>query len=496
MMVDPRFARGALRRWPRYQATEIDDWRDAEPGKIPHELRVGELAHFKRVPHTPYYGTADATPLYLIVLHEAWRWLGDDALLRSYRDVALALPGVDRSLRRPRRRRLPGVPDALRARATRTWAGRTPATPSSTPTAARSSSPRRCASCRATSSTPSCAWPRCSTRWRARPRGRAAPRGRRAAAALRGALLVRGHRAATPSGSIPTSSRSRPSPRTPATACGAASPRPTAPRGSCSGFCEPDMWSGWGIRTLSAREPGLQPVLLPARLGLAARQRHHRARLQALRLRRGGRPRRARHLGGRQLLRRATACPSSTPASSGGPAPFRSCTAAPTSPGLGRRPCFQLLQALLGLRADAPHGRLESTPCSRPGCPMSRCAGCGSATRPWTCASGARASARAGSRRASMVTLKSSSSRGVRGLQRDADRCARSSQDNCATPPLMAGRFSPAPRRQTSTCSIRTWEARDSIERGAPLAARPLSVLDADVRTDGMDHLHAHPIHS
>jgi len=97
MIVDPRFARGALEALARLQAREMDDWRDAEPGKIPHEMRVGELAHFGRIPHTPYYGTADATPLYLVVLHEAWKWLGDDALLRQYRDVALrCLEWIDR----------------------------------------------------------------------------------------------------------------------------------------------------------------------------------------------------------------------------------------------------------------------------------------------------------------------------------------------------------------------------------------------------------------
>jgi glycogen debranching enzyme len=90
MMICPDFARGALKRLAQLQAREIDDWRDAEPGKIPHEIRFGELAHFHAVPHTPYYGTADATPLYLIVLHEAWKWLGDLSLLREYRETAEA----------------------------------------------------------------------------------------------------------------------------------------------------------------------------------------------------------------------------------------------------------------------------------------------------------------------------------------------------------------------------------------------------------------------
>ena len=89
MMIYAGFARGALQRLAQLQATEIDDWRDAQPGKMPHELRSGELAHFHKVPHTPYYGTADTTPLYLITLHEAWKWMGDDSLLHNYRDVAL-----------------------------------------------------------------------------------------------------------------------------------------------------------------------------------------------------------------------------------------------------------------------------------------------------------------------------------------------------------------------------------------------------------------------
>jgi glycogen debranching enzyme len=84
----PGFASGALDVLGEWQAIERDDYRDAEPGKILHELRRGELAHFKLIPHTPYYGTADATPLYLITLHTAWRCTGDLDLVRRLLPVA------------------------------------------------------------------------------------------------------------------------------------------------------------------------------------------------------------------------------------------------------------------------------------------------------------------------------------------------------------------------------------------------------------------------
>jgi glycogen debranching enzyme len=88
ILIYPEFARGALDVLGRWQSRERDDYRDAEPGKIMHELRYGELAHFKLIPHTPYYGTADATPLYLITLHAAWRATGDRTLLERYLDTA------------------------------------------------------------------------------------------------------------------------------------------------------------------------------------------------------------------------------------------------------------------------------------------------------------------------------------------------------------------------------------------------------------------------
>ena len=84
MIVYPEFAAGTLDVLAQYQATERDDYRDAEPGKILHELRYGELAHFKLIPHTPYYGTADATPLYLVALHAAWKATGDRTLIERH----------------------------------------------------------------------------------------------------------------------------------------------------------------------------------------------------------------------------------------------------------------------------------------------------------------------------------------------------------------------------------------------------------------------------
>ncbi len=89
-MSYPRFARATLTALGQWQAKARDDERDAEPGKIMHELRLGELAHFKLIPHTPYYGTADATPLYLILLHHAWLCTGDMTLIEQHLETAEA----------------------------------------------------------------------------------------------------------------------------------------------------------------------------------------------------------------------------------------------------------------------------------------------------------------------------------------------------------------------------------------------------------------------
>ncbi|HEY0829907.1 MAG TPA: glycogen debranching N-terminal domain-containing protein [Candidatus Dormibacteraeota bacterium] len=97
MIAQPAVALGTLESLARWQSEVDDPERDAEPGKIAHELRVGEWAHFGIVPHRPYYGTADATPLYLLLLAESYRWAGDAAALKPYRPAAeRCLEWIDR----------------------------------------------------------------------------------------------------------------------------------------------------------------------------------------------------------------------------------------------------------------------------------------------------------------------------------------------------------------------------------------------------------------
>ena len=84
----PRLARTSLEALASLQARQWDDFRDAEPGKILHELRCGELARFGEIPHTPYYGTHDATCLFLVLLDEYERWTGDMELVRSMEPAA------------------------------------------------------------------------------------------------------------------------------------------------------------------------------------------------------------------------------------------------------------------------------------------------------------------------------------------------------------------------------------------------------------------------
>ncbi len=96
LSVRPQVARNTLSLLAHYQAKEVDAWRDAQPGKILHELRSGELARHNEIPHTPYYGTVDATPLWLMLLDEYERWTADDELIeRLWPNALMALRWID-----------------------------------------------------------------------------------------------------------------------------------------------------------------------------------------------------------------------------------------------------------------------------------------------------------------------------------------------------------------------------------------------------------------
>jgi glycogen debranching enzyme len=93
----PEFAQGALARLALYQATEDDPARDMEPGKILHEIRHGELTELGLLPWAPYYGTHDATSLFLIVLSYLYQWTNDVEVTRRFRPNAeAALAWIDR----------------------------------------------------------------------------------------------------------------------------------------------------------------------------------------------------------------------------------------------------------------------------------------------------------------------------------------------------------------------------------------------------------------
>jgi glycogen debranching enzyme len=93
LSVNPRPARETLAFLARHRGTRVDDWRDEQPGKILHEIRRGELAGAGVVPHTPYYGSVDSTPWFLILYAQYFRWTGDVAFAEEL------LPAAEAALR-------------------------------------------------------------------------------------------------------------------------------------------------------------------------------------------------------------------------------------------------------------------------------------------------------------------------------------------------------------------------------------------------------------
>ena len=92
LSLNPRLAADTLRLLAARQGMEHNDWRDEQPGKILHEYRDGEMTRCGEMPFGPYYGSVDATPLFLILLSETFNWTADEELVKEL------LPAAHRAL--------------------------------------------------------------------------------------------------------------------------------------------------------------------------------------------------------------------------------------------------------------------------------------------------------------------------------------------------------------------------------------------------------------
>jgi glycogen debranching enzyme len=98
LMLNPVIAKETLMLLAKYQGKIDDEWREEEPGKILHELRLGEMARCEEIPHTPYYGTVDATPLWLMLYAEYYAWTNDhETLDQLWPNALAAMEWIDRN---------------------------------------------------------------------------------------------------------------------------------------------------------------------------------------------------------------------------------------------------------------------------------------------------------------------------------------------------------------------------------------------------------------
>ena len=310
-------ARACSRRWPGFQGDRRRTRDRGGAGQDPPRDPLRRPARACAWPAaTVYYGSIDATPLFVMLLGELRRWgLADDVVDELLPHADRALDWID-DVRRPRRRRLRRVPARDRPAASPTRAGRTRGTRSASPTATlrrdarsrlrgaglrvrRVPGPRRTSRDEAGDAATPSALP---------------GQGRRAAERVQPGLLARRTRAGTRSASTPTSARSTRWRRTWATACGPASSTRGRAAVVADALMSPEMFSRLGHPHAGVVDGGVQPGQLPQRLGLAPRQRDQRRRPDALRLRRRGPPRHRRPARRRRRTT-AAACPSCSPGS-------------------------------------------------------------------------------------------------------------------------------------------------------------------------------------
>ena len=352
LLFGPELARTALEVLADLQAKEDNPSIDAEPGKIVHEVRHGKAARtwFER-----YYGTVDATPLYLILLSEVWRWTDDAALVARPQGAGARGARLDRR---------------ATATATATASSSTSGGPSTGSTNQSWKDSWRLA-----------ALPRRDARADADRAVRGAGlRLRREAAHRRARARGRGATASSPTGSTREADELRKrfdeafwvddrggfyalaldgEKRQVDSLCSnighllwSGIVPPERVDAIVDQLMGDELWSGWGVRTMSTADAGVQPALVPQRHRVAARQLAHR--LRASRATRAGRRRSASSQ--RMLTPRSTSttsCPRSSPACARSETPFPIAypTAARPQAWAAGTPVL-LLQCLLGLQPD------------------------------------------------------------------------------------------------------------------------------------------------